>query len=503
MGQDHHLARQAETHLEAIGGDQQSLLYEGRWHTPRELLQRAAALAGGLVELGVEPGDRVVAVMANSPDVGVLYQALWRAGAVATPALFLLPPPELRVIITDSEAKAVVVSPEFLPSVQMAVDGLDVRVIVDGAAQDDFVNLDSLTSAEPIPIVDRDDDDLAALMYTGGTTGRAKGVMLTHANLWHAGRIGHEASQEEEHLTRTLVPLPLAHAFGLIVTAVGLHNDADASSVLMRWFDPAGAVALLEQERIQQATLVPTMIKLMLAQPLEEHDLSSLRRIVCGSAPLPAETRKEFEKRVPSVTICEGYGLTETAAATTGDRMSRRRPGTVGQALPDIELRIVDDEGADVAPGEPGEILVKSPTVSPGYWRAPEATAETFVDGWCRTGDIGSLDEDGYLRILDRKKDLIIRAGFNVYPRDVEDALHEHPDIATAGVVGRPDDVYGEEVVAFVAPMPGAELDPEKVQAWAKERLGSKSYPREIRIVDDLPLTPVLKVDRKALRTLL
>lgn len=501
MGQHHNLARQAEAHLEAIGGDQQSLLYEGRWFTPRELSERARRMAGGLRGLGLRAGDRVVAVMANSPDVGVLYHALWRAGAVATPALFLLPPPELRAIVTDCEASAVVVSPEFLPSIQTAVQGLDVPVIVDGAA-DDFTTLDALAAADPIAVADRDDDDLAALLYTGGTTGRAKGVMLTHANLWHAGRIGYEASREEEDLKRTLVPLPLAHAFGLIVTAVGMHNDADASSVLMRWFDAAGAVALIEEHRVHQATLVPTMIKLLLGQPLERSDLSSLRRIVCGSAPLPAETRKEFETRVPSVVICEGYGLTETAAATTGDQVSRRRPGTVGQALPGIELRVVDDDGVDVPTGEPGEILVRAPTVSPGYWRAPEATAQTFVDGWCHTGDIGSLDADGYLRILDRKKDLIIRAGFNVYPRDVEDALHEHPDVATAGVVGRPDDVYGEEIVAFVSAVPGASIETEQLQIWAKERLGSKSYPREIHVVDDLPLTPVLKVDRKRLRAM-
>ncbi len=504
MAQSHHLARQAQTHLEAMSGDEHSLFYDGRWYTPRELFDRSCRLSGGLRELGITPGDRVVIVMANSPDVGVLYQGLWRAGAVATPAIFLLPPPELRHIITDSEARAVVVSPEFLPSVQMATDGLDVQVIVDGENADGLPTLDALASAAPGDIVDRADDDLAALMYTGGTTGRAKGVMLTHANLWHAGRAGYDAGLEEDQpLKRTLVPLPLAHAYGLIVTAIALHNDPDDSSVLMRWFDPAGTIDLIEEHRVDQATLVPTMIKMLLALPLEERDLSCWLRIVSGSAPLPAETRDAFEARVPSVTICEGYGLTETSAATTTDRRSRRRKGTVGQALPGVEIRVVDDDGNPVGPDEPGEILVRSATVSPGYWRAPDATEQTFVDGWCKTGDIGSLAADGYLRILDRKKDLIIRGGFNVYPRDVEDALHEHPAIETAGVVGRPDEVYGEEVVAFVTPAPGATVDPDEIRAWAKERIGSKSYPRDVRVIEQLPLTPVLKVDRKKLRTLL
>ena len=498
----HHLARQAERHLEVVGGDQQSVLYEGHWHAAGELLQRSRHVAGGLRELGVQPGDRVVAVMANSPDVGVLYQAVWCAGAVATPAIFLLPPPELRHIITDSEARAVVVSPEFLDSVRAAVEDTDVQVIVEGRAADGLMTLEQLASASPSEVVDRNDDDLAALLYTGGTTGRSKGVMLTHANLWHAGRSGYEATKEDERLTRTLVPLPLAHAFGLVVTAVGMHHDADQSSVLMRWFDAAGAVALIEEQRIDQATLVPTMINLLLDQPLEDHDLSSLRRIVSGSAPLPAATRDAFESRVPSVTVCEGYGLTETTAITTTDRRSRRRRGTVGQALPGVEIRIVDDAGNIVGAGRPGEILVRSRTVSPGYWRATEETGNTFAGGWCRTGDIGALDDDGYLRILDRKKDLIIRGGFNVYPRDVEDALCEHPDIATAGVVGRPDEVYGEEIVAFVTPVAGAALDAEQIRAWAKDRLGAKSYPRHVAVIDQLPLTPVLKVDRKRLRAM-
>ena len=441
MAQEHHLARQAERHLEKTGGDNPYVCYESRWFTRGELFERTCRVAGGLRELGVAPGDRVVVVMANSPDVGVVYAATWRAGAVATPAIFLLPPAELRHIITDAQARAVVVSPEFLPSVEAAADGLDVPLIVDGPETGALPTLDALATAAPLEIVDRDDNDLAALLYTGGTTGRAKGVTLTHANLWHAGRNGYEATLEDPHLPRTLVPLPLAHAFGLVVSAVGMHTEPDQTTVLMRWFDAAGAVALIAEHRVDQATVVPTMLRLLLDQPLADHDLSSLRRVLSGSAPLPAAVRDAFEARVPSVTVVEGYGLTETSAAATADRISRRRKGTVGQALPGIEIRVVDEDGARLGPGEPGEIMVRSATVSPGYWRADDVSAQTFFQGWCRTGDIGTLDAEGYLRILDRKKDLIIRGGFNIYPRDVEDALREHPDIDSVGVVGRPDDV--------------------------------------------------------------
>jgi long-chain acyl-CoA synthetase len=498
---EHHLGVLAERSRERTDPDHAGLHFEGRWYRAGALFDRVTRLAAGLVELGVRPGDRVVVVAANSPDVGVTYQAVWRCGAVATPVLFLLPPPELRHVLTDSEARAVVTTPEFLPVVQQAAAGLDLTVIVAGGSAGEGVTaLDELVAGDPAPIADRTDDDLAALLYTGGTTGRAKGVMLTHEALWHAGRIGYEATADD-HLTRTLVPLPLSHSFGLLVTVTGQHAPEPTTAVLLRWFEPQDALEALAGHRLEQATLVPAMLRLLLTLPLEDHDLSSLQRVVCGSAPLPPQVAREFEQRVPSVTVCEGYGLTETAAAATVNRRHDRRIGTVGRPLPDIELRTVDAQGRDVAAGSPGEVLVRSPSNASGYWRSPEETAATFLPGgWVRTGDIGQLGPAGHLTILDRAKDLIIRNGFNVYPRDVEDALVEHPDVAAAAVVGRADDEVGEEVVAFVQAVPGVELEVDALRAWARDRLGPKSCPRELRTIEAIPLTPVLKVDRKALR---
>jgi long-chain acyl-CoA synthetase len=502
-----HLAVLAETARERTDDDHPGVHFEGHWYRAGDLFARVTRLAGGFSELGVVPGDRVVVVAANTPDVGVTYQALWRCGAVATPVLFLLPPPELRHVLVDSEAVAVVTTPEFLANVQQAAEGLDVLIVVAGdpggapGAARALVALDDLVAADAAPIVDRADDDLAALLYTGGTTGRAKGVMLTHEALWHAGRIGYETTADD-HLRRTLVPLPLSHSFGLLVTVTGQHAPEPGTAVLLRWFVPEVAVAVLAEHRLEQATLVPAMLRLLLTLSLEDHDLSSLERIVCGSAPLPAEVAREFERRVPSVTVCEGYGLTETAAAATVNRRHARRLGTVGAPLPDVELRTVDAAGQALPPGAPGEVLVRSPSNATGYWRAPEESARTFLPGgWVRTGDIGALDEYGHLTILDRAKDLIIRNGFNVYPRDVEDALVERPEVAVAAVVGRPDDEVGEEVVAFLQPTPGATLDLEELRAWARGRLGPKSAPRELRLVDTIPLTPVMKIDRKALRS--
>jgi long-chain acyl-CoA synthetase len=270
--------------------------------------------------------------------------------------------------------------------------------------------------------------------------------------------------------------------------------------VLLRWFDPVAFVELIEAHRLQLSAVVPSMLQILLSQPLEEHDLSSLRYLSSGGAPLPPEVEQACRRRLPWVSIRQGYGLTETAALVSTNPAGGERPGSVGQPVPGTEIEIRDDHGRPLAPTEIGEICCRSPGVMPGYWRAEEATAEALRDGWLHTGDVGYVDAQGYLFIVDRKKDLIIRGGFNVYPRDVEDALLEHPAVQMAGVVGKPSDRHGEEVVAFVALQPGAAISADELVAWARERIGGYKYPREVRIVGTVPLTPVGKIDRKALR---
>jgi long-chain acyl-CoA synthetase len=499
----HNLALLAEQSFERHG-DRPSLFWEGKTFTSGELRERALRLSTGLKELGIEPGDRVVVMMANCPEVGISYIALWTAGAAITPAIFLLSADDLHHILEDSEAKAVITTPEFLATVQQAAEGVDTLkfVISTGAEQEGVIPLSSLEEAEPGVIVPRDSDDLAALMYTGGTTGRAKGVMLSHENLWWAGRASRDASQVPG-VTRTIVPLPLSHSFGLIVTVVGLHSDEPGDAVLMTWFDPAGWLELVQAHKVHDSPMVPTMLQILLAMPLEDYDLSSLRYIVSGASPLSIDVVNEFERRVSSVHIRQGYGLTETSASMTLTRHDARKLGSVGPPSPGFDVKIVDDEGNEVPRGDEGEIICKAKAVMLGYWRAPDATTDSIKDGYFYTGDIGKLDEDGDLWILDRKKDLILRGGFNVFPRDVEDALVEHPAVAVAGVVGKPDPVKGEEVVAFVQLNPGAEVTEEELLAFSKERLSKYKYPREIRIVENVPLTPVFKIDRKKLRTLL
>jgi long-chain acyl-CoA synthetase len=323
--------------------------------------------------------------------------------------------------------------------------------------------------------------------------------MLTHANLCHAGAAA-RAVTHVDGLTRAIVPLPLSHAYGVLVAVGRVHATEPQAAVLMRWFSAGAWLALAQEHRAQVASLVPSMIAMLLAEPLERYDLSSLRHVFCGAAPLPLRLARELERRVPSATVLEGYGCTESSSIITATPPAARRPGTVGIPVPGVEVRVVADEGGPLPPGQDGEIVLRGPNVMAGYWRDERETAQALAGGWLHTGDVGHLDGDGYLTIVDRKKDLIIRGGFNVFPRDVEDALMEHPAVVAAAVVGRPDPRLGEEVVAFVALRPGADRSAEALVEFARERLGPTKSPREVRVVEEIPLTPVGKVDRKRLR---
>jgi long-chain acyl-CoA synthetase len=485
------LARFAEAARERLG-DYPSLFFEGTWHRSGTLHDRATRVATGLAGLGIRPGDRVVVIMANCPEVAILYNAIWRMGAVVTPVVFLVTAPELHHIITDSAAAAVATTPELLPKVQEALGGraLPVIVVGDGGT----VSVAELESAEPSSIVDRNEDDLAALMYTGGTTGRSKGVALSHANLIASGG----QSRRNSHvpgLNLGISALPLSHAFGLLVTVGSFHAPEPPVTVLQRWFEPKSFLALAAEHRAQVMPVVPSMLVMLLGLPLEEHDLSSLRFVFSGAAPLAASVREEFQRRVPSVTVLEGYGCTETGGIISGTPPLSPRPGTVGKPVQGCDVRIVGLDGKDAEVGQDGEILARGPNVMAHYWHG-----EPSPDGWFHTGDVGRLDEDGYLTIVDRMKDLIIRGGYNVYPRDVEDVLLQHPAVSMAACVGRPDDRLGEEVVAFVSLAEGAMATEEELVEFGRERLAATKYPRQVTIVDAIPLTSVGKLDRKRLR---
>jgi long-chain acyl-CoA synthetase len=503
------LQRLAEQAWERPGAD--SVLHFGQqsW-TGTELASRSRRLTSGLAGAGLRPGERVVICMANCPEVGITYHAVWRAGAVTTPVLFLLSEDELRHVLADSGAAFAVTTPEFLPKVAAAADGAEtLRGIVvcgdlpDGSAgRPPLIPFTMLETGPEAGLTDSDPASLAALLYTGGTTGRAKGVMISHEALSSSAWAATAASSEES-VSSVLLPLPLSHAYGLMVSVMGLHAPKAGTSVLMRWFDPDGWLRLAEQHRVNASPMVPSMLQVLLARPLEDYDLSALVRLTSGAAPLPPGVREEYRRRLPHVEIGEGYGCTETAGIISASSPGQGRPGSVGRPVPGVEVRIERPDGSEAAPGEGGEICVRGPVLMTGYWHAGKETAAAMRGGWFHTGDVGRLDPDGYLYVVDRIKDLIIRGGFNVYPRDVEDVLVSHPDVVMAAVVGRPDPTLGEEVTAFVQLRPGASTGPAELMDYAKRHLSAVKYPREIRIVDAIPLTSVLKTDRKRLRAML
>ncbi|CAI7978996.1 AMP-dependent synthetase and ligase [Frankia sp. Hr75.2] len=513
------LGRLAELSIERTGGTGPLIFEEQRW-TAAQLAARARRLAGGLRAAGLAPGDRVAVCMANCPEVGITYQAAWWAGAAVTPVLFLLGETDLRHVLADSAASFVVTTPDFLDKVRAAARGLPALRAVVLAEQAEPAPADragppvllfaELESPAESDLVDVDPSGMAALLYTGGTTGRARGVVLSHDNVSAAAWAVHSMRLGEG--LPGLLPLPMSHVYGMTVSVMATYAETPATAVLMRWFEPVRFLELVVEHQVAQTAIVPAMARMILDQDLDGYDLSALRQVVSGSSALPREVADEWARRLPGVELVEGYGCTEASAIVTVMPPGRTRLGSVGRPAPGVELRIealnATDGDHDGPPGGAGgspvgEICVRGPGVMLGYWRDPAATAQAVRAGWLHTGDVGHLDRDGFLYLVDRMKDLIIRGGFNIYPRDVEDALREHPDVAEVAVVGRPDRRLGEEIVAFVQLGPGADVSAEALVRFGRERLGPLRYPREVRIVPAIPLTSMLKTDRAALRTML
>jgi long-chain acyl-CoA synthetase len=481
------------------------LVFEERTLTNRDLHEASCRLARALLDLGLEPGDRVVVVMPNAPEVLVGYAGVWRAGLVVVPVLFVLEAAELRYILEASSARAVLTSPDAYAKVAQAAGGLarPPLVLVTGEAAG--VPAGSVSYEERVrasaPLreaVDRAGSDLATILFTSGTTGRPKGVMQTHANLLANAENSWRSSPREPGEMSLLV-LPLAHTFGLGVLISGYLSGGRA--VLMRWFDAERALALIERHRVRTMAGVPTMFVYMMTHPnARQYDTSSVERWLVGAAPMPAEQMRRFEETFGG-TLHMGYGLSEACPGVAAERVGMpRKPGSTGTVLEGVTVKIVDDIGHELPRGEIGEICVKGANVSPGYYGDAEATAESFRGGWLHTGDVGKLDDDGYLFILERKKDLVIRGGLNIYPKDVEEIVRQHAAVADVAVVGVPDEVMGEEVCAFVVPKPGADVTPDAIATFCQERLAKYKTPRFVEIVSALPRTTIGKVQKKELR---
>ncbi|GHO93211.1 long-chain-fatty-acid--CoA ligase [Reticulibacter mediterranei] len=493
-------------------------LGETRICTNIELAQEATQLAGGLRTLGIEKGDRVLVMLPNRPEVLIAYQAIARAGAVIIPVLPLLKPPEVYYIAANSGAKAIVTSTPFLPTLRNALADLSTMrhmivtdtdeelagsphvipyktVVTQGEEYADH-SLSDLDEHAPTA------DDMAAILYTSGTTGQAKGVVLTHSSLianalngWHGA--SPDGDPRENFGETHLAILPLAHAYGILMLDIAYLSGVKI--VMHPRFDVHAVLSAIERHRITFFAGVPAMFVALLYTPdADSYDTSSLRNCGSGSAPLPMEVLKGFEQKF-HCELGEGYGLSEASAMLTSHRTGMpRKPGSVGTSIPGVELRIVDENDHEVPTGEVGEIIARGPNVMQGYYNMAEATTETLRNGWLHTGDMGRLDEDGYLYIVERKKDLIIRGGFNIYPRDVEEVLASHPAVIEAAVVGVPSQRMGEEVKAFV--VVSSPIDVEALITYCRERLANYKTPSQIEIVDALPRNTIGKIDKKELR---
>jgi long-chain acyl-CoA synthetase len=484
-------------------GEYEALAFEGRRITNMDQHRAASRVAHALVRLGVQPGDRVVVMLPNCPQVMQSYGGILRVGAVIVPVIFLLGETEVAHIVADSEAKVVITSSDMVGKIEKQIGVLpNLRhvLLVDGGGQGGLRSFEEETSGESdrFEAVPRGDGDLAVILYTSGTTGTPKGVALSHANLESNARAS-AALFELDRERWSVGVLPLSHSYGLTVMNAG--HILGTRSALLRWFNPEEVLKTIQEFRAEAMSGVPTMFVYLLNYPgASAYDTSTMRAWGSGAAPLPVEVVEPFERRFGGK-LLEGYGLTEASPVVSAHRLSGvRKLGSVGQPIPGVTVSIRDDDDRALPTDEVGEVCVQGPNVMVGYYRNPEETAKAIRGGWLRTGDMGRLDADNYLYIVERKKDLIIRGGFNIYPRDVEEALYAFPAVAEAAVIGLPDTLMGEEVVAFVVLKPGQAATADEVAGFCQTRLAKYKCPKEIRFVDVLPKSPVGKILRKELR---
>jgi long-chain acyl-CoA synthetase len=500
--------------------DHPAFLFEGTSRTYAESAARADAIGHALRAAGVGPADRVALSMRNCPEFLEVMFAVWRLGAVTVPLNATFTPDELAWHLADSGSAVLVLDPESLSTLAegraQAPDGLpDLRRVIchDPAAAAPAAGADSLLEQEiaahrgqALESVDAGRDDLAWIAYTSGTTGRPKGAMLTHGGLIHQCLTTLSDVERMEHHHVGMHAAPLSHGSGH--NALVFTMKACTQVIHQRWgFNTALFLEQVEKYRVAALFLVPTQIKMIIDHPdVGLRDLSSLEWIIYGGAPMYRDDQIRALKTLGPVLV-QLFGQTESPMSGTvltreehsiDDGDGRER--SVGRVRVGIELRILDENDEEVPPGTPGQICIRGETLMAGYWNRPDATAETLANGWLHTGDVGSMDDHGYVFILDRLKDLIISGGLNVYPIEIEDVLLTHPDVSEACVVGVPDDKWGEAVRAVVVPVPGAQIDPAELIAFAGRHLAGYKKPKAVDIVDSLPKTAYGKVDKKLVR---
>jgi long-chain acyl-CoA synthetase len=455
---------------------------------------RAAAL---LAQHGVRVGDRVGLMLPNVPHFAIAYYGALRAGATVLPMNVLLKRREIAFLLADSDARLILAWHGFAEEAELAAAdaGAELLLVEPGDIGKRLAEIAPLAE-----VAARDHADTAVILYTSGTTGTPKGAELTHANLARNAEVAQQLfSLDAQGIV--LGSLPLFHSFGQ-TCALNASVLAGASVTLLPRFDADRALEIIERDRVTIFMGVPTMYSALLNHPERgRYDVSSLKLCVSGGASLPVELLNGFEQAF-GCTILEGYGLSETSPIASFNHPHRKRkPGSIGTPIEGVEMKLVDEAGADVRQGDVGEIVIRGHNVMKGYWRKPEATAEAIsADGWFCSGDLAVTDEEGYFFIVDRKKDMIIRGGYNVYPREIEEVLYSHPAVREAAVVGVPDAELGEEVGAAVALKPDALVTEGELRDFVKAQVAAYKYPRLVWFVDELPKTATGKILKRELR---
>ncbi len=500
--------------------DNTATIFNSQRQTYRELNAREQAFAQALRDLGVGRDDRVAVYLLNSPQFLEVVYACFEIGAVVVPLNTRLAADELVFIINDAECAALVADDLLQPlaaSFKSRLAGIEHYIAIGGAGE--FSDYDALiarhindapaTEAAPLSNPDRSEEDLVGLFYTSGTTGLPKGVMLNHRNLWMNAMHTMAARAPEPNA----VFLHAAPMFHLATFPAVINNTLNGGAhAILRKFDLKVLLEIIERDRVTSTVLVPTMINFLISHPdFGKHDLSSLRRITYGASPMPVELLKRAMKMLPGVEFFQGYGQSESSPLLTAlmpedhvvegpDRVTRRL-ASCGRPVIGVEVEVVDDNDRLVEPGAVGEVVARGPNVMMGYWKRPEETAAALRGGWLRTGDMATVDEDGYIYLVDRKKDMIISGGENVYSTEVENVVYQHPAVREAAVIGAPDEKWGEAVTAIVTLKEGASLTEGELIEFCAARLADYKTPKSVEIREvELPKSGTGKILKKELR---
>lgn len=469
-----------------------------------DLKKAVLRLAAGLKELGIRKGDRVLIMLPNIPHFTISYYAVLSIGAVVVPINIMFKEREISYQIEDSEAIAAIgwegFSSELVKARERTESLKNLIILGDNIPPDTIPLIKLMADSIPLEEIDKvDPDDTGVIMYTAGITGHPKGAELSHKGLSHGVKVLAETLRYTNR-EKILSVVPFFHSFGgLVVMNAGLYGGA--TLVLSPKFSPQEVLELMAKEKVTIFAGVPTMFQMLHDQGNQaDYDLSNLKYCLSGGSPLSEDLLKKFEEKFNTY-ILEGYGLSETCAAASFNNFKReRKPGSVGYPLDGVEMKIVSESDNDVPIGEVGEIVIKGPTLMKDYRNRPQATKETIQDGWFHTGDIGRMDMDGYFYLVDRKTDMILKGGFKVFPREIEEVILGHPQVKEVAVIGIPDPIMGEEIKACIVPKEGMRINPASLLEYCRERMANYKCPAVLRFFRELPKGPTGRTLKKELR---